>query len=128
MNISVNSFIKRGYVPLTLNRYAAVAWQGEPLKDFWMWNGGYLERGGVRYIQTIRVADLKEAAIRYWQDGWAPVKLIDEAFLRRMENSLRAHKGLRAQGVKFPESPFLRMPEHIPAENLSPEARELLGL
>lgn len=129
MAITVDSFLKRGYVPLACNQYAGIAWQGEYLKDFWMWNRQYAEyRGGVKYIQTVKVTDLKEAALRYWRDGWVPVKPVDECFLRMMEKALRGHRGLKKNGVKLPDNDFLRMHEEIPAEYLGPEVRRHLGL
>lgn len=110
----IDNFIKKGFTPLACNKYAGIAWQGELLKNFWMWNRVISDSGGVKYIQTIKVTDLKEAAIRYWRDNWVPVVDIDEAMLRRMENALRAHKGLKAQGNTFPDGPFLSMPESLP--------------
>lgn len=110
MTLTVNSFIKKGYVPLAVNRYAGIAWQGEYLKDFWMWNGRYIEDGaGAEVLQTFRVSTVKEAALRYWKDGWTPLKPIDEDFLRKLEQALRSHRGLKAEGVRFPDMPFLEM-------------------
>ncbi|MBI5826702.1 MAG: hypothetical protein HZB84_09695 [Deltaproteobacteria bacterium] len=129
MAITVDSFLKRGYVPLACNQYAGVAWRGEYLKDFWMWNRQYAEySGGVKYIQTIKVTDLKEAAFRYWRDGWVPLKPVDEGLLRMMEKALRGHRGLKKNGVKLPDNDFLKMPEEIPEKYLGPEVRRHLGL
>ncbi len=111
-----------------MNRYAGIAWQGEHLKDFWMWNRQFNGRkGDIRHIQTVRVAELKEAALRYWRDGWIPIKPVDEGMLRRMEQALRLHRGLNAEGVRFPDAHFLKMPEEIPGCHYSPEVKELLG-
>lgn len=129
MAITINSFLKRGYTPLACNNYAAIAWQGEYLSDMWMWNGqftGY--KGGVKHIQTVKVTDLKEAAVRFWRDGWTPVKPVDDLMLRRMEEALRSHKGLKAEGVIFPDDAFLKTPESVPVEYLGPEIRVYLGL
>jgi hypothetical protein len=129
MTISVSSFMRRGYVPLACNRYAGIAWQGEYVPDLWMWNRQYTEyRGGVRHIQTVKVNDLKDAALRYWRDGWVPLKPVDGKLLRRMEEALRRHRGLKQEGVRFPDTPFLDAPEEIPLRHLGPETREFLGL
>lgn len=129
MTITVNSFLKRGYTPLVCGNYAAIAWQGEYLPDMWMWNGQYTEyRGGVRHIQTVKVSDLKEAAVRFWRDGWIPVKPLGEPMLRRMEVALRNHKGIKAEGVDFPDGAFLKASAAIPVEYLGPEIRAYLGL
>jgi hypothetical protein len=127
--IEHGGFTKKGYYPLTLNRYAGLAWQGELLKDFWMWNRQYNEyQGNIKHIQTIKVADLKEAALRYWRDGWVPIRPIGEDLLRRMENALRAHSGLKAMGMRFPDTPFLKPPEPIEDRFLGPKEREMLGM
>jgi len=129
MTITANTFSKKGYIPLACSRHAGVAWQGESLGEFWMWNRQFTEyEGGIKRIQTVKVTELKEAALRYWRDKWVPVRPIDEALLRRMENTLRRHRGLMAQGVTFPDGQFLSMPEPIPQENLGPELRKMLGL
>jgi len=121
--------MKRGYIPLTCNSYAGIAWQGEYLPEFWMWNGCFTSsEDGSRYIETVRVSELKEAALRLWRDGWVPLRPVDGALLRRMEQALRAHRGLREQGAEFPDGPFLDAPAPVPEEHLSPEAREYLGL
>lgn len=114
---------------MACNRYAGIAWHGEYLRDFWMWNGQYIEyKNGIKYIQTVKVDTLKEAALKYWRDGWVPVKEIDEHFLRRLEQSLREHPGLKKEGVRFPDTPFLKAPEKIPLKHLGPEVRAYLGL
>lgn len=129
MGVTIDSFLRRGYTPLACNRYAGIAWQGEYLKDFWMWNRQIAEyRGGVRRIETVRVTDLKEAAMRYWRDRWVPLKPISEDLLRRMEAALRAHRGLRKEGVALPHGEFLRMPEPIPEEFMGPEVKAHLGM
>lgn len=129
MRLTARSFLDRGYIPLACNRYAGVAWQGEYLKDFWMWNSQLTHyEGGVRLIQTVKVSELKEAALRYWRDGWVPLKPVDSAFLRRMEGALRAHRGLKKEGIDFPDTPFLKMPEPIPVEFFGAEVRAYLGL
>lgn len=118
-------FNKKGYFPLALNRYAGIAWQGEYLKDFWMWNRQFNEeKGNRRHIQTVRVTELKDAALRFWRDGWIPVKPIDEGMLRRMEQALRCHRGLKAEGVRFPDTDFLKMPEEIPECHYGHEIRD----
>ncbi len=120
---------KDGFYHLAADLRGGIAWQGELLRDFWMWNRQYTEyRGGVRLIQTVRVTDLKEAAIRYWRDRWVPLKPVDEDLLRRMEACLRAHRGLRDAGVRFPDTEFLTMPEPIPEESLGGEVRAYMGL
>lgn len=113
MGINANSFMKRGYTPLALNRYAAVAWRGERLPDFWMWNRQYIETGAGMAVQTVMVTDLSEAALRYWRDRWVPLEW-DDGLLGRMEEALRAHKGLKAEGVSFPDAGFLPKPEPLP--------------
>lgn len=129
MRQTARAFLEKGYIPLACNRYAGVAWQGEYLSDFWMWNSQlthYAE--GIKRVQTVKVSELKEAALRYWRDGWVPLKPIDEKFLRRMERALRAHRGLKKDGIDFPDEPFLKMPEPIPVEFLGPEVRAYLGM
>lgn len=109
-----DSIIKKGYIPIACDMRGAISWKGEYLHDFWMWNRQHMEsKDGKRLIQTIRVTELKEAALKYWRDKWVPVLPIDEEFLRRMEQALRDHRGLKRQGVKFPEGAFLEMPEPI---------------
>lgn len=116
-------------MPLAYCACGVVAWQGEYLPDLWMWNGQYnVYKGGVRHIQTVKVTTLKEAALRYWRDGWVPVRPVDDAFLRRMEAALRGHRGLGAEGVCLPDEPFLREPEPIPEEYLSQEMRVYLRM
>ncbi|MBI2412465.1 MAG: hypothetical protein HYV24_04570 [Deltaproteobacteria bacterium] len=125
MAITIGSYIKRGYIPLAVNRYAGIAWQGEPLHEFWMWNRQFVEdSAGLRMIQTVRVNDVKEAAVRYFRDGWVPIKRIDDTLLRRMEAALRkcgAVKGEMYSGE------FLKMPEPLPEEFLSPALKKMAG-
>ena len=129
MSLTARSFLDKGYIPLACNRYAGVAWQGEYLADFWMWNTQLTQcEGGNKRIQTVKVNELKEAAIRYWRDGWVPLKPVDEDFLRRMEGALRTHRGLKKEGVNFPDGPFLKMPEPIPVEFLDAESKNYIGL
>lgn len=128
MPITVSSFLKKGYIPLTCNRYAGIAWQGDYLHDFWMWNGQFTEKEGARVIQSVKVVALKEAALRYWRDRWVPLKPIDGAFLQRMEGALRSHQGLKREGIIFPDAPFLEMPEPIDAALMGPEVKRYLGL
>jgi len=120
---------KKGFYHLTSDLRGAIAWQGELVRDFWMWNRQYTEySGGVRLIQTVRLTDLKEAAIRYWRDKWVPLKPLSPELLRRMEDCLRAHRGLRDVGVTFPEGAFLQPCEPISEELMGSEVREHLGL
>lgn len=129
MTLTIKSFLKKGYIPLSLNSLAGIAWQGELIQDFWMWNRQYMEyKDGRRYIQTVKVSDLKDAALRYWRDNWVPLKPVSSALLRRMEAALREHKGIRGEGIKFPDGPFLDMPSPIPEEHFGPEVRAYLGL
>ncbi|MFQ5428516.1 MAG: hypothetical protein ACE5EZ_05995 [Thermodesulfobacteriota bacterium] len=120
---------KKGFYSLASDVRGGIAWQGELLRDFWMWNRQYTEySGGVRLIQTVRVTDLKEAALRYWRDKWVPLKPLTEELLRRMEDSLRAHQGLRDAGITFPSSAFLDPAEAIPEGLMGAEVRKHLGL
>lgn len=97
------------------------------MPDFWMWNRQFsVYDNGARFIQTVQVSDLTQAALRYWKDGWVPIRPVDDMFLRRMEAALRRHKGLKQAGQTFPDRPFLRPPERIPDEYLGPEARRYL--
>ncbi len=129
MSVMTESIVKKGYIALAYDNRGAIAWRGECLRDFWMWNRQFTRyKGGVKHIQTVRVDELKEAALRYWRDGWVPIKPIDEALLRRMEAALRCHKGLQRDGVSFPDSEFLTLPEVIPEAYLGPEVRAHLGL
>lgn len=129
MSAITESIFKKGYIPLACDGRGAIAWRGEYIKGFWMWNRQFTRyRGGIRHIQTIKVEELKEAALRYWRDGWVPVKPVDEPVLRRLEEALRCHQGLKKEGVKFPDGPFLQLPEAIPEEHLGPEVRVYLGL
>src|SRR3989304_7325265 len=105
------SVARKGYIPLAVSPLGGISWRGERLTDFWMWNRQYtVYRGGTRHIQTVMVTELKEAALRYWRDRWVPIRPVDEDFLRRMEEALRAHQGLKAEGVRLPDGPFLRLP------------------
>jgi len=120
---------KKGFYHLASDLRGAIAWQGELVRDFWMWNRQYTEySGGVRLIQTVRLTDLKEAALRYWRDKWVPLKPPSSDLLRRMEDCLRAHRGLRDAGITFPEGTFLPPTEVIPEELMGSEVREHLGL
>ncbi len=124
MTITTLDFIKRGYTPLACNGLAGIAWEGEFLADFWMWNRQFsVDDNGARFIQTVQVTDLTQAALRYWKDGWVPIKPVDDAFLRRMEAALRRHKGLKRPGQTLPDTPFLRLPDRIPDEYIGPEVR-----
>lgn len=127
MTLTISRFLKKGYVPLACNKYAGVAWQGEYLKNFWMWNGQFMETSEGERIQTVRVTELKEAALRYWRDGWIPLRAIDAEFLRRMEGALRAHRGLLKEGVKFDDAPFLALPGKVPEQYLSVREKEFIG-
>ncbi|MBW7957852.1 MAG: hypothetical protein H3C68_08180 [Deltaproteobacteria bacterium] len=105
---------EKGYITIAFSNHASIAWQGEHIKDLWMWTGQYVNgSGGKRSLQTVRVRELKEAALKYWKDGWVPLKL-DSGLLLRMEGALRQHKGLKAAGVSFPEGRFLPEPSEIP--------------
>lgn len=129
MTLTASSFIKKGYIPLACNRYAGIAWQGEPLSDFWMWNRQYaVGADGSGKIQTVKVTDIMEAALRYWKDGWVPLKPVDDNTLVRMEAALREHRGLKKEGHNFPDTRFLKDPEEIPAEHMGAEVRRYLGL
>ncbi len=121
--------VKKGFYSLASDVRGGIAWQGELLRDFWMWNKQFTEYGGgVRLIQTVKVTDLKEAAIRYWRDKWVPLNTPDEDLLLRMEDSLRAHQGLKDAGVTFPADNFLQPTEPIPEELMGAEVRSHLGL
>jgi len=121
--------VKKGFYSLASDIRGGIAWQGELLRDFWMWNRQFTEyKGGVRLIQTVRVTDLKEAAIRYWRDKWVPLKPLSDDILRRMEDSLRRHQGLRDAGITFPASPFLEATEPIDEKLMGSAVREHLGL
>ncbi len=129
MTLTIDAFLKKGYIPLSLNSLAGIAWQGELIRDFWMWNRQYTEyKGGIKYIQTVKVSDLKEAAVRFWRDGWVPLKPVSDGLLRRMEAALREHRGIKKEGIKFPDRNFLETPAPIPEEHLGPEVRAYLGL
>lgn len=122
MPISVRSFIDKGYVPIACNASAGIAWQGEYLSDFWMWNRQYIEDSrGSTMIQTVKVTTLKEAAIRCWKDGWVAVRPLDERLVRKMEAALREHRGLKCEGIVFPDGPFLDAKASVP--NLTNDKR-----
>ncbi|MBI5970863.1 MAG: hypothetical protein HY884_06885 [Deltaproteobacteria bacterium] len=121
--------MKRGFIPIACNKYAGIAWQGAALKDFWMWNKQFTRGGsGEKLIQAVKAVNLKDAALRYWRDGWVPLKPVSADFLKALEDTLRAHTGLKRQGVKFPDGPFLKPPAAIPVEYLSAQAREYIGM
>lgn len=121
MPISARTFLDKGYVPIACNSSAGIAWQGEHLDDFWMWNRQYMkDRSGQLTMQTVKVSTVKEAAIRCWKDRWVAVKPIDEILLRRMEAALRGHRGLKSEGIIFPEGPFLKE-EAIAADEVRKE-------
>ncbi len=129
MSAVKESILKKGYIPLACNSFGGISWMGTALDNFWMWNRQYTEyEGGVKYVQTIKVDELGEAALRYWKDKWVPVLPVDEGLLRRMEDSLRADRSLMSSGVSFPSDDFLDLPDKIPVVNMGPEVRELLGL
>jgi len=120
---------KKGFYPLASDVRGGIAWQGELVRDFWMWNRQYREYdGGIRLIQTVKVRDLKEAAIRYWRDKWVPLRPLSSELLRRMEDCLRGHQGLRNAGITFPSTVFLEPLETIPEELMGAEVRKHLGL
>lgn len=126
MAIEISRLLKKGFRPLAANKFAAISWQGEELRDFWMWNGQLMYGAEGQFIQTVRISDLREAAVRYWRDGWTPLRW-EDSLLRRMEESLRGHRGLKAQGVSFPEGHFLERPENIPDEYLTSGLKKLIS-
>lgn len=126
MVLNTGRLLKKGFTPLVANRFAAISWRGETLGDFWMWNGQTINSDGMTSIQTVKVTDLKEAALRCWRDGWTPLRW-DRQLLGRMEESLRRHMGLKAQGVVFPEGPFMEEPREIPAEYITPKLRDFIS-
>ena len=126
MAIDIGSLLKKGFTPLAANRFAAVSWQGEHLGEFWMWNGQLTRCHEKTSIQTVKVTDLKEAAIRCWRDKWVPLKW-DSVLLRRMEACLRSHRGLQKQGMVFPDAPFLPEPVEIPSEYITPELQKFMS-
>lgn len=110
----LNEMTAKGYMPLAGNDFAAIGLEGRALKDFWMFTNRTIEDGsGNKIKQSVRVSSLKEAALHYWRDRWVPVKAIDEDFLIDMEEELRSHRGLKKEGVQFPEVEFLKMPEAL---------------
>ncbi len=123
------AMVRKGYTPLAAARDIGIGWQGERLYDFWMWNGKYSEyEGGIKFIRTVKVNDLKEAALHFWRDGWVPLLPISDSLLRRMESALREHKGLSSQGLRVPDGEFLKKPEAIPKEEMGPDVRKLMSL
>ena len=123
------SMMKKGYVPLADDGKGAIGWQGEYLKDFWMWTRKFDEyKGGVKHIKTVQVKTVKEAAEHYFKDKWLPIKPIEESFLRKMEKTLREHVGFKKEGQRFPGTDFLAMPEKIPTKYLPNSVRLILGL
>lgn len=129
MSSIAEKIVKKGYIPLSCDMRGGISWQGEYLPDFWMWNRQFTEHGGgAKYIQTVRVTELKEAALRLWRDKWIPLKPIDEDLLRRMEEALRRHKGLRNRGEVFPDTPFLEMPDPIDEKFCGPEVKAYLKI
>ena len=124
MKNRAGAFVRKGYMPLAMNEYGGISWQGERIDELWMWNRQFnVLEDGTRTIQTARVTELKEAALRYWRDGWVPVGPVDDGLLRRMEDALRSHQGLRRAGVNFPEGRFLAPPEEIPEELMPADLR-----
>lgn len=89
MSLNPGALKEKGYIPIAFSSHASIAWQGEHV-DLWMWTGQYIDGpGGRRLPQTVRVREIKEAA-------------------------LREHKGLKAAGVRFPEGRFLPEPVELP--------------
>lgn len=120
---------EKGYIPLVTGELIGIGWQGEALQDFWMWNGKFTEyEGGIKHICTVKVRELKEAAVHYWRDKWVPLRPIDGDLLRRMEGTLREHQGLKKEGVVFPDGIFLKPPEKISPEHMGPEVKVFLGM
>ena len=123
------TMLEKGYVPLAATELAGIGWQGESLNDFWMWNRKFNEyEGGIKHIRTVKVAELKEAALHYWRDGWIPLRPVSKEMLRRMEGALRAHPALRGDGIKVPDGEFLKVAQSIPLEYIGPEVRAFLDL
>lgn len=121
------AMLQKGYIPLAATELTGIGWQGELVEDFWMWNRKFNEfEGGIKHIRTVKVAELKEAAIHYWRDGWIPLRPLSNKTLRRMEAVLRAHPGLK--GVQIPEGEFLEKAANIPLDYIGPEVRVFLDL
>jgi hypothetical protein len=113
MSLNPGALKEKGYIPIAFSSHASIAWQGEHV-DLWMWTGQHIDGpGGRRLPQTVRVREIKEAALRYWKDGWVPLDP-ETGLLLRMEAALREHKGLKAAGVRFPEGRFLPEPVELP--------------
>lgn len=123
------AMIEKGYIPLAATELVGIGWQGELLKDFWMWNRKFNEyEGGIKHIRTVKVSELKEAALHYWCDRWIPLRPLSKQMLRRMEDALRAHPGLSGKGIKVPDGEFLEEAENIALEFIGPELRDYLDL
>lgn len=123
------AMLEKGYIPLAGSELGGIGWQGVLLKDFWMWNRKFNEfEGGIRHIRTVKVGELKEAALHCWRDGWVPLRPVSKEMLRKMETVLRAHPGLKGKGIKVPDGEFLKETEKIPLEFIGPQVRAYLGL
>ncbi len=123
------SMLEKGYIPLAATELAGIGWQGELLEDFWMWNRKFNEfEGGIKHIRTVKVRELKEAALHYWRDGWIPLRPVSNEMLRKMEVVLRAHPGLKGKGVDIPEGEFLEKAKNIPLDYIGPQLRAFLDL
>jgi hypothetical protein len=121
--------IKKGYIPLAATELAGIGWRGEHLNDFWMWNKKFNEfEGGIKHIRTVKVSELKEAALHYWRDGWVPLRPLSTKMLRKMEAALRTYTGLKDSSIEIPDGEFLKEAEHIPLEFIGPELRAYLDL
>jgi hypothetical protein len=109
---------KKGYIPIGNNGVGF--FQGTYLKDFWMWTGKTTKfEDGTEQIKTVRVKDLKEAALHYYRDKWIPVEPITDDMLRAMEVELRAHQGLKREGVDLLDTEFLEL-RTIPGDYIMP--------
>ena len=107
----LSAMVKKGYMPLAGNSFTAIGWQGKRLEDFWMWTGRYVEDGdGNKIKHTVKVESLSEAALHYWRDKWVPLGEVTDELLTEMEETLRANRGLKGEGVSFPDGEFLMMP------------------
>lgn len=109
---------KKGYIPIGNNGVGF--FQGTHLKDFWMWTGKTTKfDDGTEQVKTVQVKDLKEAALHYYRDKWIPVESITDEMLRAMEVELRAHQGLKREGVDIPNGDFLES-RTIPSDYIMP--------
>ena len=100
---------------------ASYFFQGRYIKDFWMWTRKLTEyTDGSVSIRTVKVTDLREAALHYWRDKWVPIKPITHEVLRAMEAELRMHVGLQKEGVQFPNGEFLEY-AFVPEDYLAPQ-------